>query len=111
MKNLNNNKTMTKAEVKENRMLSMVTTCMLATLFAVVVNDANAAGTAVTLPFIDSLKETMKSYLQGAGTLIIDAMALVGGAWTTIKTSTPVPLIMAILSVFVFEICLKIILA
>ena len=87
----------------------VVTTCMLSALALIIASDANAAGTAVDIPFVDNLKETVKSLMQGAGSFVVDAMILAGGGWATARTSTPAPIILAILSVLIFEICIKII--
>ena len=76
----------------------------------VMISDANAAGgTAVQLDFVDNLTATVKEYMQGAASLVIDAIILAGGGWASAKVSTPAPLIFAIISVMVFEICVKLI--
>jgi hypothetical protein len=87
----------------------VVTTCVLSALVLIVANDANAAGTAVEIKFVDNLHATVKELMQGAGSFVIDAMILAGGGWATARTSTPAPIILAILSVFIFEICIKLI--
>ena len=83
--------------------------CMIAAAAIVMVSEANAAGTAVQLDFVDNLTATVKEYMQGAASLVIDAIILAGGGWGSAKVSTPAPLIFAIISVLVFEICVKLI--
>jgi hypothetical protein len=71
--------------------------------------DVNAAGQAVSVDVIDNASETMREYMKGAASIIIDGMILVGGGWGSVKTSTPAPLIFAIISVMCFEVLVKII--
>jgi hypothetical protein len=88
---------------------SALTLCMVTALVTTMASDANAAGTAVRLDFVDNLQATVKELMAGAGSFVIDAMILAGGGWATARTSTPAPIILAILSVFIFEICIKLI--
>ncbi len=88
---------------------SVLTVCMVTALAATIPSDAMAAGTAVEVPFVDNLKETVKDLMTGAGSFVIDAMILAGGGWATVRTSTPAPIVLAILSVFIFEICVSLI--
>ena len=95
---------------KQNQLAnSALTLCMVTALVATIVSDANAAGTAVQLDFVDNLQATVKELMAGAGSFVIDAMILAGGGYATARTSTPAPIILAILSVFIFEICIKLI--
>ena len=74
------------------------------------IGDANAAVPvgAVDLPFMTALKETLKETIQGTGSYIIDAVAIVVGGFMTAKTSSPAPLILSVVSALIFEICVKI---
>jgi hypothetical protein len=95
---------------KQNKFANnALTACMLTVLAVAITSDASAAGTAVQLDFVDNLQATVKELMQGAGSFVIDAIILMGGGWATARTSTPAPIILAILSVFIFEICIKLI--
>jgi len=95
---------------KQNKFANnALTACMLTALAVAITSDASAAGTAVQLDFVDNLQATVKELMQGAGSFVIDAMILAGGGYATARTSTPAPIILAILSVFIFEICIKLI--
>ena len=98
---------------KQNKLASTaLTLCIVTALAAIMASDASAAettGQAVDIPFVSNLKETVKQLMTGAGSFVIDAMILAGGGWATARTSTPAPIILAILSVFIFEICVKLI--
>jgi hypothetical protein len=96
--------------VKQNQLAnSILTLCIVTALVATIASDAHAVGTAVKLDFVDNLEATVKELMQGAGSFVIDAMILAGGGYATARTSTPAPIILAILSVFIFEICIKLI--
>ena len=96
---------------KKSHLVSGVIAFGITTAFiTITANDANAAGTAAELPFLDDLHETIKSLMTGPGSLIIDAMILAGGGWAAARTSTPAPVFYAVASVFVFEMCTKLIL-
>ena len=95
---------------KQNQLSnSALALCMVTALVATIVSDPNAAGTAVQRDFVDKLQTTVKELMAGAGSFVIDAMILAGGGYATARTSTPAPIILAILSVFIFEICIKLI--
>ena len=92
-----------------NYLGAALTICVATALLTTMASDAIAAGTAVDVPFVDNLKETVKDLMTGAGSFVIDAMILLGGGWASIRTSTPAPIVLAILSVFIFEICVSLI--
>ena len=99
---------------KQNQLAnSALVLCIATALVATIASDASAAtagaGAAVNIPFVANLKETVKDIMTGTGSFVIDAMILAGGGWATARTSTPAPIILAILSVFIFEICIKLI--
>ena len=97
---------------KQNQLAnSALVLCIATALVATIASDASAAtaGTAVDIPFVANLKATVKDIMTGTGSFVIDAMILAGGGWATARTSTPAPIILAILSVFIFEICIKLI--
>lgn len=90
--------------------MSSITMCAATIITVSVIGDANAvipAG-AVPLPFMDALKATLAATIQGTGSYIIDAVAIVVGGFMTAKTSSPAPLILSIVSALLFEICVKI---
>lgn len=68
--------------------------------------EGNAAA-AVTLDFVDKLTATVKHYMAGAGSLVIDAILIAGGGWASAKASNPAPVILALVSVMCFEIFVK----
>jgi hypothetical protein len=99
-----------KKKIRKTKLpIKVLPICMIAAAAIVMVSEANAAGTAVQLDFVDNLTATVKEYMQGAASLVIDAIILAGGGWGSAKVSTPAPLIFAIISVLVFEICVKLI--
>lgn len=70
--------------------------------------DSALATDAVELPFVDKLSATVKEYMNGVGAIVIDGIILLGGGYGAAKTSSPAPLIFAVLSVMLFHICLKV---
>ena len=68
------------------------------------IESVYAAGTAVQLDFLDNLGATIKEMLKGTGTLVIDAMMLVGGGWGAARMGSPAPLISALVGVIMFEV-------
>lgn len=69
---------------------------------------ATDATDVVELPFVDKLSATVKEYMNGVGAIVIDGIILLGGGYGAAKTSSPAPLIFAVLSVMLFHICLKV---
>lgn len=99
-------------KVEKNKLviLPSITLCLAALIAILRASDVCAAVPtgAVDLPFMTALKETLKATIQGTGSYIIDAVAIVVGGFMTAKTSSPAPLILAVVSALIFEICVKI---